>query len=72
MMIGVPEKYALEVRSPTSITSERRHEEYLAVLDQLASKENATKEEENYAEVLLTLNRGVRRRTLRHSGCVAG
>lgn len=54
-MIAVSEKYALEVSSPTSITSERQHQEYLSVLDKLASKQNPTSEEEKYAEVLLTL-----------------
>jgi HTH-type transcriptional regulator/antitoxin HigA len=55
MMIEVPEKYALEVSSPAPITSERQHEEYLSVLDRLASKENPTSDEEKYAGVLLTL-----------------
>jgi HTH-type transcriptional regulator / antitoxin HigA len=54
-MIGVPEKYALEVSSPAPITSERQHEEYLFVLDKLASKANPTSEEQKYAEVLMTL-----------------
>ena len=54
-MIEVPEKYALEVSSPTPITSERQHREYLAVLDKLASKENPKSEEEKYAQVLITL-----------------
>ena len=54
-MIAVSDKYALEVGSPTPITSERQHEEYLSVLDKLASKENPTSEEEKYAEVLITL-----------------
>lgn len=54
-MIAVSERYALEVGSPTPIASERQHEEYLSVLDKLASKENSTKEEEKYAEVLITL-----------------
>lgn len=54
-MIGVPEKYALEVSSPAPIRSEHQHEQYLAVLDRLASKENPTSEEGKYAEVLLTL-----------------
>jgi len=54
-MIAVSGKYALEVSSPTPIKSERQHEEYLAVLDRLASKENPTSEEEKYAEVLMTL-----------------
>jgi HTH-type transcriptional regulator/antitoxin HigA len=54
-MIAVSEKYALEVRSPTPITSERQHREYLSVLDKLASKENPTDEEEKYAEVLMAL-----------------
>ena len=55
MMIGVPEKYALEVSSPAPITSERQHEEYLSVLDKLASKENPARDEEKYAAVLITL-----------------
>jgi len=54
-MIVVSEKYALEVSSPTPITSERQHREYLSVLDKLASKENPTDEEEKYAEVLMAL-----------------
>lgn len=54
-MIGVSEKYALEVSSPAPITSERQHEEYLSVLDKLASKDNPATEEEKYAEVLMTL-----------------
>ena len=54
-MIGVPEKYALEVSWPAPITSERQHEEYLSVLDKLASKENPTRDEEKYAAVLITL-----------------
>ena len=54
-MIAVPEKYALEVCSPMPITSERQHEQYLSVLDRLASKDNPTSEEEKYAEVLMTL-----------------
>jgi len=40
VMIAVPEKYALEVRSPTPITSEHQHEQYLSVLDELASKDD--------------------------------
>src|ERR1700756_4308258 len=54
-MIAISEKYALEVGSPTPITSERQHEEYLAVLDRLASKEKPSSDEEKYAEVLMTL-----------------
>src|SRR5690242_18961556 len=54
-MIEVPEKYALEVSSPAPVTSERQHEEYLAVLDKLASKENPTSDEEKYAGVWMTL-----------------
>ena len=54
-MIEVPEKYALEASSPAPITSERQHEEYLAVLDKLANKENPTRDEEKYAGVLMTL-----------------
>jgi HTH-type transcriptional regulator / antitoxin HigA len=55
MSITVPEKYALQVSSPTPITSERQHEQYLSVLDQLAGKASPTSEEEKYAEVLITL-----------------
>src|SRR5580704_16429022 len=54
-MIAVPEKYALEVRSPTPITSGRQHQEYLSIVDKLASKDNPSREEEKYAEVLLAL-----------------
>jgi len=54
-MIAVSEEYALEVGAPTPITSERQHEEYLSVLDKLATKEHSTSEEEKYAEVLMTL-----------------
>lgn len=54
-MIEVHEKYALEVSSPTPIASERQHEEYLSVLDKLANKDHPTREEEKYAEVLMTL-----------------
>src|ERR1700690_480902 len=54
-MIAISGKYALQINSPTPITSERQHEEYLAVLDKLACKDNPTSEEEKYAEVLMTL-----------------
>ncbi len=54
-MIAVSARYALQVGSPTAIASERQHAEYLSVLDKLASKENPTREEEKYAEVLITL-----------------
>ncbi len=54
-MISISEKYSLEVGSPTPITSEPQHGEYLSVLDQLSSKANPTREEEKYAAVLLTL-----------------
>jgi HTH-type transcriptional regulator / antitoxin HigA len=55
IMIVVSEEYALEVSAPTPIKSERQHEEYLSVLDRLASKDHPTIEEEKYAEVLMTL-----------------
>ena len=55
MMIEVPEKYPLEVSSPTPIASQRPHEEYLSVLDRLSRKENPTPEEEKYARVLMAL-----------------
>jgi HTH-type transcriptional regulator/antitoxin HigA len=54
-MIEIAEKYALEVGAPTAIASERQHQEYLAVLDRLASKERPSGDEEKYAEVLITL-----------------
>src|SRR5690348_12899330 len=55
VMIEISERYALDVAAPTAITSERQHQEYLAVLDKLASKERPTSVEEKYAEVLVTL-----------------
>lgn len=54
-MIEISQKYALEVGAPTAITSERQHQEYITVLDKLASNERPTSEEEKYAEVLITL-----------------
>ena len=54
-MIAVSEKYALEISTPTPITTERQHEEYLSVLDKLARKDHPTSEEEKYAEVLMAL-----------------
>lgn len=54
-MIEVAEKYLLDVASPTPITSQRQHEEYLSVLDKLAQKAKQTTQEEQYAEVLITL-----------------
>lgn len=48
-MIAVPAKYALEVSSPTPITSEHQHEQCLSVLDKLASQNNPTSEEKQYA-----------------------
>ena len=54
-MIAVSEKYALQVSAPMPITSQRQHQEYLSVLDALASKDRPTSEEEKYAEVLMTL-----------------
>ncbi len=55
MMIELAKKYVLHVRSPMPITSEHQREEYLVVLDKLASKECPTAEEEKYAQVLMTL-----------------
>jgi hypothetical protein len=37
-MIAVAEKYAIAVKTPAPITSERQHEEYVSLLDKLASK----------------------------------
>jgi hypothetical protein len=45
-MIAISEKYALEVGSPTPITSEAQHHEYLSVLEKLASKQHPTNEED--------------------------
>jgi HTH-type transcriptional regulator / antitoxin HigA len=54
-VIAVAGQYALEVNTPTPITSERQYEEYLSVLDRLAGEEHPTGDEEKYAEVLMTL-----------------
>jgi HTH-type transcriptional regulator/antitoxin HigA len=54
-MIAIPEKYALELSSPTAITSEMQHRAYLSVLEALADKANPTSVEEKYADVLITL-----------------
>jgi HTH-type transcriptional regulator/antitoxin HigA len=54
-MIAVSEKYALEVGAPTPIVAQRQYEEYLTVLDKLAAKEHPTRDEEKYAELLVTL-----------------
>jgi HTH-type transcriptional regulator / antitoxin HigA len=54
-MIAVDEKYAIDVRTPTPITSEHQHREYLSVVDHLVSKEGLTREEDKYAQVLTTL-----------------
>ncbi len=53
-MIAVSDKYTLEVASPAPIVSERQHEEYLSVLDKLASKRHPTSEEENTRKFLIT------------------
>lgn len=54
-MISVSDKYALDVGAPAPIRSAHQHQEYLSVLEKLASKENPTREEEQYAEILITL-----------------
>jgi HTH-type transcriptional regulator / antitoxin HigA len=54
-MIAVAEKYTIDVSMPVAITSERQHSEYLSVLDELASKPSLTKQENQYAQVLMTL-----------------
>jgi HTH-type transcriptional regulator / antitoxin HigA len=54
-MIAVAERYSLRVSTPMPITSERQHSEYLSVLDKLANQETLTKEEDKYAQVLVTL-----------------
>ena len=54
-MIAVAEKYTIDVCMPVPITSERQHAEYLSVLDKLANKQGLTREEDKYAQVLMTL-----------------
>ncbi len=54
-MIGVAEKYTIDVSMPVPITSERQYAEYVSVLEQLAEKDDLTKEEDKYAQVLMTL-----------------
>ena len=54
-MIGVPEKYELEISAPAPITSARQHEEYLVVLEKLGRKPNPSAEEEKYAMLLIAL-----------------
>src|ERR1017187_4930576 len=54
-MIVFSEKYALPVSAPLPIISQSQHQEYLSVLDMLASKDRPTREEEKYAEVLMKL-----------------
>lgn len=54
-MIAVAEKYAIDVRMPTPITSDRQHAEYLSVLQKLMDKERPSRDEEQYAQVLVTL-----------------
>ena len=48
-------QYALDMEAPTTISSERQHEHYLAVLDRLTSKAHRSQNEEKYAELLVTL-----------------
>ena len=54
-MIAVAQKYALDISMPMPITSERQHAEYLSVLNRLASKDRLTREEDQYAQVLIML-----------------
>ena len=46
-MIAVSEKYSLRVSAPMPIASERQHQEYLSVLDALASKDRPTRKKRN-------------------------
>jgi len=48
-------QYALDMDAPTTISSERQHEHYLAALDRLTSKAHRSQNEEKYAELLVTL-----------------
>lgn len=54
-MITVAPRYSIDVSMPVPITSERQHAEYLSVLDKLANKERLTREENQYAQVLMAL-----------------
>ncbi len=54
-MIAVAERYSLDVSMPVPITSERQHSEYVSVLDKLARKDSRTREEDQYAQVLMAL-----------------
>jgi hypothetical protein len=49
-IIAISKKYALEVGSPTPITSERQREEYLMLSDRQTSREKPNSEEETYTE----------------------
>ncbi|HKT48209.1 MAG TPA: hypothetical protein VJP87_11855 [Candidatus Acidoferrales bacterium] len=55
MTAALPEKYTLDVASPSPIRSERQHQEYLSVLEELSGKIHLSPDEEDYAQVLLTL-----------------
>jgi HTH-type transcriptional regulator / antitoxin HigA len=54
-MIAVAEKYSLDVSMPVLIRSERQYSEYVSVLDKLVGQESLTQEEDQYAQVLMTL-----------------
>src|SRR5437016_5873002 len=54
-MIAVAPKYSIDVSMPAPITSERQHAEYLSVLDKLSDKETLTRQEDQYAQVLMAL-----------------
>lgn len=54
-MIAVAERYSLDISMPMPITTEQQHAEYLSVLDKLAIKKALTREEDQYAQVLMTL-----------------
>ena len=48
-------QYSVDMEVPTIISSERQHEHYLSVLDQLTSRGHRSQSEEKYAELLVTL-----------------
>jgi len=54
-MIAVAEKYSLDVSMPVTITSERQYSDYVSVLGELVRQEKLTREEDQYAQVLMTL-----------------
>jgi HTH-type transcriptional regulator / antitoxin HigA len=55
MKSALAEKYTLSAPSPTVISSERQHRQYLDVLKALMDRDDLTPDEEKYAQVIATL-----------------